>query len=104
MMDTSAEQVSAPVGSDDQPVIVLLTDSDITDSACDACRAAADDWPRSASFHPCSVPGVMFRGALYCTRCAPVAYDPATGYRACAYCGILPGRTHVAGIGCPSEE
>ena len=80
---TEVTKVDAPVDSDEYPVAVLVQGDDIANTWCDGfpCAMHASDWPDNGRQSAGGKPGVMYRGALYCSDCKPYAFAPFSGER-----------------------
>ena len=89
----------AHVDSDEVAVAVLLQGDDVSESYCGECHERAEDWPRLASYHPCSRPGAMFQAELYCSRCMPLAYDES-GSQIRTFCGTRHAFTDGNAVDC----
>lgn len=87
------------VDSDQLPVAVLVQGDDVDNTDCGQCRRPAVDWPRLASYHPCSRPGVMYQAELYCSDCRPRGHNDE-GLEVRSFCGMRHAFTDGNGLAC----
>lgn len=89
----------AVLDSDTMPAVILVTGDEIDGTYCGECHAPAEDWPRLASYHPGSRPGVISQAELFCADCRPRGYNDK-GLEVRTFCGTRHAFTDGNGINC----